>query len=75
MRKWLSAVGSLICVYLRHLRIRIESADDADERRLRTESRQPTTHETHNWPLLYALVIGELTLLIIIFYAFTKAFA
>jgi hypothetical protein len=28
-----------------------------------------------NWPRLYAVVIGELALLILIFYAFTKAFA
>ena len=28
-----------------------------------------------NWPLLYALVIGELVLTIIIFYAFTRAFS
>jgi hypothetical protein len=28
-----------------------------------------------NWPRLYAAVLGELALLIVIFYAFTKAFA
>jgi hypothetical protein len=28
-----------------------------------------------NWPRLYAVVLGELALLILIFYAFTKAFA
>lgn len=33
------------------------------------DSREP------NWPLLYAAVIGELAILIIVFYAFTKAFA
>jgi hypothetical protein len=38
------------------------------------DSRLPTPDNV-NWPLLYAAVLGELTLLIIIFYAFTKAFA
>jgi hypothetical protein len=28
-----------------------------------------------NWPWLYAAVLAELALLILIFYAFTKAFA
>jgi len=35
---------------------------------------QPTTDNVR-WTLLYAAVLTELTLLIIIFYAFTKAFA
>ena len=34
----------------------------------------PTPREPH-WRLLYAAVITELALLIVIFYAFTKAFA
>ncbi|HEX7678878.1 MAG TPA: hypothetical protein VF713_12185 [Thermoanaerobaculia bacterium] len=38
------------------------------------DNRQPTTDNV-NWPLLYAAVIGELVILILIFYAFTKAFA
>jgi len=38
------------------------------------DSRQPTAREP-NWPFLYTVVIGELALLIVIFYAFTKAFA
>lgn len=38
------------------------------------DNRQPTTDNT-NWPLLYAAVIGELAILVIVFYAFTKAFA
>ena len=38
------------------------------------DNRQPTTDNV-NWPLLYAAVIGELAILIIVFYAFTKAFA
>jgi hypothetical protein len=28
-----------------------------------------------NWPLLYSVVLIELAILIVIFYAFTKAFA
>jgi hypothetical protein len=28
-----------------------------------------------NWRLIYAAVLGELAILIVIFYAFTKAFA
>lgn len=28
-----------------------------------------------NWPRLYAAVLAELALLIVVFYAFTKAFA
>ncbi|MEA2325840.1 MAG: hypothetical protein QOE68_799 [Thermoanaerobaculia bacterium] len=38
------------------------------------DTRHPTPHEP-NWRLIYAAVLGELTILIIIFYAFTKAFA
>ena len=33
------------------------------------------TPETVNWPLLYSAVLIELAILILIFYAFTKAFA
>ena len=38
------------------------------------DNRQPTT-DNLNWPLLYAAVIGELVILVLVFYAFTKAFA
>lgn len=38
------------------------------------DSRPPTPAEPH-WRLIYAAVIAELALLIVIFYAFTKAFA
>lgn len=38
------------------------------------DNRQPRT-DNLNWPLLYAVVIGELVILILVFYAFTKAFA
>jgi hypothetical protein len=38
------------------------------------DNRQPATDNV-NWPLLYAAVIGELVILVLIFYAFTKAFA
>jgi len=38
------------------------------------DNRQPTTDNVR-WPLLYSAVLIELALLIIIFYAFTKAFA
>jgi hypothetical protein len=37
------------------------------------DSRQPTARP--NWPLLYSAVLIELAILIVIFYAFTKAFA
>jgi hypothetical protein len=54
-----------------------------------TDNRQPTTDcivsptpdprlptpATANWPFLYSAVLIELAILIIIFYAFTKAFA
>jgi hypothetical protein len=33
------------------------------------------TPDTTNWPLLYSAVLIELAVLILIFYAFTKAFA
>jgi hypothetical protein len=42
------------------------------------DSRLPTPAETPaepNWPLLYGIVLSELALLIVAFYAFTKAFA
>jgi len=39
-----------------------------------TDNRQPTT-QGPNWPLLYGAVLAELLILIIIFYAFTRAFA
>jgi hypothetical protein len=35
----------------------------------------PPTPREPNWRLIYAAVLGELTILIVIFYAFTKAFA
>ena len=38
------------------------------------DNRQPTTKEP-NWFLLYGIVLAELVILIIAFYAFTKAFA
>ena len=37
-------------------------------------SGEPTAHEP-NWPLLYGIVLAELAILIVAFYAFTKAFA
>jgi len=39
-----------------------------------TGNGKPTTDNVR-WPLLYGAVLIELTLLIIIFYAFTKAFS
>ena len=39
-----------------------------------SDTRLPTP-DTRNWRLLYAAVITELAVLIVIFYAFTKAFA
>ncbi len=39
-----------------------------------TDNRQPTPAEP-NWPILYTAVLAELVILIIAFYAFTKAFA
>ncbi len=38
------------------------------------DNRQPTTDNV-NWPLLYTVVLGELVILVLVFYAFTKAFA
>jgi hypothetical protein len=38
------------------------------------DTRQPTPREP-NWRLIYSAVITELVILILIFYAFTKAFA
>jgi len=38
------------------------------------DTRQPTPGAP-NWRLIYSAVIIELTILIVIFYAFTKAFA
>jgi len=38
------------------------------------DRRHPTPREP-NWPMLYGAVMAELLLLIVIFYAFTKAFA
>jgi hypothetical protein len=38
------------------------------------DPRPPTPREPH-WRLIYAAVLGELAILILIFYAFTKAFA
>jgi hypothetical protein len=38
------------------------------------DSRLPTPAEP-NWPILYTAVLAELVILIIAFYAFTKAFA
>jgi hypothetical protein len=61
MRKWPSAVGSQL--------------SGEKERELPTpDNQQPTTDNVH-WPLLYSAVLIELAVLIIIFYAFTKAFA
>ena len=39
-----------------------------------SDTRHPTPREP-NWRLLYSAVIIELALLIIVFYAFTKAFS
>jgi hypothetical protein len=38
------------------------------------DTRLPTPAEP-NWPLLYGIVLVELAILIVAFYAFTKAFA
>jgi len=62
MRNWLSAVGSRLSGKTETMEV--PTAD----------GRQPTAREP-NWRLLYGAVIIELALLIIIFYAFTKAFA
>lgn len=39
------------------------------------DARQPTAREPTRWALLYSVVIIELAVLILIFYAFTKAYA
>jgi hypothetical protein len=62
MRKRVSAVGS-----------RVSGTIHAKEVPT-PDTRHPTPSEP-NWRLIYAAVLGELTLLILIFYAFTKAFA
>jgi hypothetical protein len=62
MRKRVSAVGSQV------------SGKTHAKEVLTPDTRQPTPSEP-NWGLIYAAVLGELTLLILIFYAFTKAFA
>jgi hypothetical protein len=51
--------------------------NEEEENRAETSSSflpRTSNFEPH-WPRLYALVIGELALTILIFYAFTKAFA
>ena len=51
------------------------------ERELTGSDQAPTpgprlpTPDNVNWTLLYTAVLGELAILILIFYAFTKAFA
>jgi hypothetical protein len=63
MRKGLSAVGSRA------------SGENKPAGELPTpDGRQPTAREP-NWRLIYSAVIIELAILILIFYAFTKAFA
>ena len=62
MTKWLSAVGSRLSGKTETMEVPTP------------DSRQPTAREP-NWRLLYTAVITELALLIVIFYAFTKAFA
>ena len=37
--------------------------------------KRQTITDNVNWPLLYTAVLGELVILIVVFYAFTKAFA
>jgi len=49
-------------------------APTPDTRHPTPDNGQPTTDNVR-WPLLYTAVLGELAILIIIFYAFTKAFA
>ena len=39
------------------------------------DTRHPTPAAEPNWRLIYSAVLIELTILIVIFYAFTKAFA
>ena len=47
----------------------------AGEESLPTDSRQPPVSHQPNWPMLYGVVLTELAVLIVIFYAFTKAFS
>jgi len=62
---------------------RVGDKHGSDNRQPTTDNRivSPTpdprlpTPATTNWPLLYSAVLIELAVLIIIFYAFTKAFA
>lgn len=61
MRSWLSAVGS-----------RVSGKPDLG---LPTADGQQPTASEPNWRLIYSAVIIELAILIVIFYAFTKAFA
>ena len=51
-----------------------ESEPQADRDTSTPYSPLPTPREP-NWRLIYSAVIIELTILIVIFYAFTKAFA
>ena len=39
-----------------------------------TNHQLPTTNHEPRWRLLYTLVIGELAVTILVFYAFTKRF-
>jgi hypothetical protein len=74
MRKWLSAVGSRLSGKQEHRR-ELPTPDSLQPTAPlpAPDNRQPTT-DNLNWPLLYAAVLGELAILILIFYAFTKAF-
>ena len=40
-----------------------------------TPDSRPATPAEPNWPLLYGIILAELAILIVAFYAFTKAFA
>jgi hypothetical protein len=62
MSEGVSAVGSRV------------SGNDRGEPLPTPDNEQPTTDNVR-WRLLYAAVITELAILILIFYAFTKAFA
>jgi hypothetical protein len=42
--------------------------------RMEIAGKAPTAHEP-NWPILYTAVLAELVILIVAFYAFTKALA
>jgi hypothetical protein len=67
MRKRLSALGS-----------RPSGKQEQSPELPTADGRQPTapdTPTTTNWPLLYSAVLIELAVLVIVFYAFTKAFA